>query len=132
MATIGSWGSSIVFSTDERRILTFDGFNRTVSANIARHSRLGLKERSEFVRAELQKISFTMLFDAQLGVNPRKMLELVAEAVENGETGTLVIGGKRVGTLPFIITSASERWDVIWQQGQLVRAKVSVSMEEYA
>ncbi len=131
MAVIGSWGSALVFSTNDRRILTFNKFSRTVSATWASHSRIGKKDRTEFIRPNLESVTFTVDLDATLGVRPRSALDLLAYAVESGEVNTLVIGGRRVGTCPFKITKISEAWDYVLQQGQLVRAKVDVTMEEY-
>lgn len=131
MATIGSWGNALIFQTSDTRILTFNNFKRTVSSSWANHSRIGKKDRSEFVRADLQGVTFTMVFDATLGVRPRAMLDALASAVENGEVNTLVLGGKRVSGNRFKIKKTTEAWDVVLQQGQLVRAKVDVTMEEY-
>lgn len=131
MATIGSWGNALIFSTSDNRILTFSDFSRTVSSAWATHSRIGKKDRSEFIRPELQKVTFEMVFDATLGVRPRAMLDNLAAAVESGTANTLVIGGKRVGINPLAIKSTSESWGIVLQHGELVRAKVSVTMEEY-
>jgi len=131
MATIGSWGNALIFQTSDTRILTFDNFKRTVSSSWANHSRIGKKDRSEFIRADLQGVTFTMVFDATLGVRPRAMLDALASAVENGEVNTLVLGGKRVSGNRLKIKKTTEAWDVVLQQGQLVRAKVDVTMEEY-
>lgn len=131
MATIGSWGNILVFSTSDSRILTFENFSRTVSATYANHSRVGKKDKTEFVRPDLQEVTFAMTFDATLGVRPRTMINNLAAAVENGTVNPLVIGGKRVGSNRWKIKKASEAWDVFLQQGQLVRAKVNVTMEEY-
>lgn len=131
MATIGSWGSALVFSTNDSRILTFEKFSRTVSATYANHSRVGRKDRTEFVRPDLQSVTFTITLDATLGVRPRAMLDRLERAVETGEVNTLVLGGRRVGSNRFKIKKASEAWDYVLQQGQLVRATVNVTMEEY-
>lgn len=131
MAIIGTWGGTLVFSTNDSRILTFDKFSRTVSATWANHSRIGKKDRTEFIRADLQSVTFTVELDATLGVRPRAMLDLLASAVESGEVEPLVIGGRRVGGFRFKIKKISEAWDYVLQQGQLVRAKVNVTMEEY-
>ncbi len=131
MATIGNWGEDIIFSTSDSRILTFRDFSRTVSASWASHSRVGLKDRSEFVRPDLQKIKFTMDLNAILGVPPRATLEALEIAVETGVVNALVIGGKAVGSNRWRITETSEAWDVIYTQGELVKAKVDVTMEEY-
>ncbi len=131
MAVVGSWGNTIIFRTSDSRILTFSNFSRTVSSSWANHSRIGRKDKSEFVRPDLQKITFTIVLDATLGVKPRETLEKIAGAVEKGTVNTLVIGGKKVGSSRWVIQSASEAWDYILQEGQLVHAKVSLTMEEY-
>lgn len=131
MATIGSWGSSLVFSTSDSRILTFSNFSRTVSATWSSHSRIGKKDRTEFIRPDLQAVTFSVTLDATLGVRPRTMLDNLASAIESGAVNPLVIGGKRVGNNLWKIKKASETWDVVLQQGQLVKAKVTLTMEEY-
>ena len=131
MATIGNWGEDIIFSTSDSRVLTFRDFSRTVSSSWANHSRVGLKDRSEFVRPGLQKIKFTMDLNALLGVKPRAALESLEAAVESGVVNTLVIGGKAVGSNRWKITETGEAWNVIYTEGELVKAKVDVTMEEY-
>lgn len=131
MASIGSWGTTLAFSTSDRRILTFNDFKRTVTGNWTNHSRVGLKDRSEFTRPGLQKVTFTMVLDATLGVRPRAMLDALAAAVERGTVAALVIGGKRVGSDLWKIIDTTEEWETVFTRGELVRAKVDVTMEEY-
>jgi phage protein U len=131
MATIGSWGKNLVFSTSDSKILTFEKMSRTVSATWVNHSRSGKKDRSEFIRPDLQSVSFTIMLDATLGVRPRTMLNTLAKAVESGEINTLVIGGRKVGSNKFKIKQASEAWDCVLTKGELAQAKVTLTMEEY-
>ena len=51
--------------------------------------------------------------------------------VERGAVNTLVIGGRRVGRHRWKINSTSEAWNTILNGGELLRASVSVTMEEY-
>lgn len=131
MATIGSWGTSVVFSVSDSKILTFSDFTRTVSSKWATHSRIGKKDQTEFLRAELQKITFAMKLNVLYGVRPRTILETLEKAVENGTVNPMVIGGKRLGANQWKITETSEAWDVVFNQGELVEATVNVTMEEY-
>lgn len=131
MATIGSWGTTVVFSTSDSKILTFKDFTRTVSSTWATHSRIGKKDQTEFLRPALQKITFTMELNALYGVRPRTIIDTLAKAVETGMVNTFVIGGKKVGTNQWKITDTSEAWDVVLDQGSLVKAKINVTMEEY-
>lgn len=131
MATVGSWGSAIVFSTSDYRILTFKDFSRTVSGEWATHGRIGGKDRVEFVKPGLQKISFKIELNAMHGVHPRTVLDRLANAVEQGEVNPMVIGGKRVGKNRWRITGTSEAWETVYYRGELVKASVTVTMEEY-
>ena len=72
-----------------------------------------------------------MCLDAVLGVRPREMLECLEDIVESGKVDYLVIGGRAVGKNRFSVTSMSEAWDVVYSGGELARATVSVTMEEY-
>ena len=51
--------------------------------------------------------------------------------MERGAVNTLVIGGRRVGRHRWKINSTSEAWNTILNGGELLRASVSVTMEEY-
>lgn len=128
---IGNWGSDIVFRVSDRQILTFQNLTRTVGSEWASHSRIGLKDQVEYLRPALQKVTFSITLDATLGVRPRAMLELLADRAERGTVEAMVIGGKRVGRYRWRITDLSEAWDTILNKGELVRATVSVTMQEY-
>lgn len=131
MATVGSWGNTLIFSVSDSRVLTFNDFSRTVSSSWSKHSRVGQKDRPEFLRPDLQKVTFTIDLLAELGVRPRSMIDTIARAVEAGTVNVLVIGGKRVGSGQWAITEASEAWDIFLSGGELVKAKVDITMEEY-
>lgn len=128
---IGNWGTSIVFSVSDRKVQTFKNMTRTVGSQWATHSRIGKKDQVEYLRPALQKITFTMELNSEYGVNPRAMLDKLAALAENGTVNTLVIGGKRVGRHRWRITDISEEWETIYNRGELARAKVSVTMQEY-
>ena len=128
---IGNWGTAIVFRVSEKQTLTFQSLNRTVGAEWATHSRIGLKDQSEFLRPKLQKITFSVRLDATLGVRPRATLDHLAELVERGAVNTMVVGGKRVGRHRWKITDVSEAWDTVLTGGELVTATVNLTMEEY-
>lgn len=129
--TVGAWGTKIVFETSDTKILTFSKFTRNVGSEWATHNRIGKKDQTEFLRPSLQKVTFTIDLNATLGVRPRSVLDSIADAVESGEVNTLVIGSKKVGTNRWKIKSCSETWDTIYTQGELVRAKANLTLEEY-
>lgn len=128
---IGNFGTALVFSVSDRKIQTFENMTRTVGSQWATHSRIGKKDQVEYLRPALQKITFTMELNSEYGVNPRAMLNTLASLAEKGTVNTLVIGGRRVGSHKWRITDVSEEWETIYNRGELARAKVSVTMQEY-
>lgn len=131
MAKIGSLGKNIVFSTSDKKILTFSDFNQNISGRWAKHERMIKKPQSEFLGPDLRQITFKISLDARLGVKPRKTLETIEKMIEKGTVEQLVIGGKKVGSYKWKILSMSETWDTILNKGELLRAKASLTLEEY-
>ena len=43
----------------------------------------------------------------------------------------LVIGGKPLSDLPFVLKEVSESWGHMYNRGELVSVEVSLSLEEY-
>lgn len=128
---VGNWGPDVVFSVSDRRVLTFSDMNRSVGSSWAAHSRIGLKDQVEYLRPNLQKLTFTIDLDASLGVRPRTVLELLEHHAERGSVFPFVVGGRRVGRFQWRMTDVSEEWETIYNRGELYRAKVNVTMEEY-
>lgn len=131
MAQIGNFGKLIVFETSDSRVLNFNNFQKTVSANWGKHERKGKKPRSEFLNPELQGITFTIVLNAQHGVRPRKTLESIERAIESGCVESLVIGAAKVGKNKWKIMQMSETWDTILSHGELMKASLDLTLEEY-
>ncbi len=128
---VGNFGSRIVFETSDRKILTFSGMTQKISGKYAKHSVTGQKDRPEFTGPGNRSVSFKIMLDVTLGIRPREIMERIEEAVENGETEYLVIGGRPVSGNKFYISSVSEVFDVVMSHGEIARATVNISMEEY-
>lgn len=131
MARIGNFGKIIVFETSDKRILNFNSFQKTVSGNWGTHDRIGKKPQSEFLNANLQQITFTITLNAQHGVKPRKTMEGIEKAVEKGQVESLVIGGAKVGKNKWKITQMTEAWDIVMSQGEVQKATLNLTLEEY-
>lgn len=131
MAQIGNFGKLIVFETSDSKILNFNDFQKTVSARWGKHERIGKKPYSEFLGSDLQGLTFTITLNAQHGIRPRKTLEKIEKAVEQGQVETLVIGGKKVGKNKWKLTQMTETWDIILNHGELVKATLNLTLEEY-
>ena len=131
MGMIGNFGSRIVFETSDRRILTFSGMTQKVSGKYAKHSVIGQKDRPEFTGPGNRNVSFKILLDVSLGIRPREVMDNIESAVESGEVEYLVIGGRPIGGNRFYISSVSEALDVVLSGGEIARASLNISMEEY-
>jgi len=131
MGAIGVWGNRIVFETSDRHILTFSGMTQKVSGKYSKHNVIGQKDHSEFTGPGNRNISFKMLLDISFGIKPREIIDSIEAAVENGEVNYLIIGGRMFGKNKYYISSVSETMDVVMGGGEIVRATLNVSMEEY-
>ena len=131
MALVGNLGSLITFEVSSNKVLTFSGMNRKVSGRWAEHQVIGGKAEAEFLGPDLQEVSMSIYLSSMHGIRPRKTLERIQEAAESGDYFSFVIGGKKVGSKKWRITSVSETWDNIIKNGDLVSAKVSLTLREY-
>lgn len=131
MGVIGNFGSRITFETSDSRILTFSSMTKKMSGKYAKHSVVGQKDRAEFTGPGNWSVSFKILLDVSMGIRPRDVMERIEEAVENGDTEYLVIGGRPVSRNKFYISSVSEALDVVMSHGEIVRATLNLNMEEY-
>lgn len=127
---IGLLGS-LRFRVNDNKVFTFNNMKREVSASWNTMERIGQKPISEFGGPNLQTISLDITLDASLGVRPRQLLEVLERMTESGQANELVIGRKMVGKNKWVITKCSQAWDVILRGGELYRANVSLSLQEY-
>ena len=131
MAKIGNLGKLITFKVSSKKVLTFNDMARKVSGRWAVHELIKGKPKSEFLGADLQEVSLKILLSSALGVKPRKTLERIRKAIEKGERFTFVLGGKPVSKNKWVIVEASEEWDIILSKGELVQAKLELTLKEY-
>lgn len=131
MGMIGNFGSRIMFQTSDQKILTFSGLTQKVSGKYAKHSVQGQKDRPEFTGPGSRSVSFKILLDISLGIRPREIMDNIETAIENGEAEYLVIGGRPVGNNRFYISSISEAYGEVLSNGEIARATLNITMEEY-
>lgn len=128
---IGTLGRNVVFEVSDDRVFTFSELTREVTSRWTNHEPQGVKPKPEFLGAGLQTASLTITLSATLGVRPRDVLEAIENMVENGTAETLVIGNRSVGSNPFRLTGSSEAWNTVYNRGELARATLTISLEEY-
>lgn len=128
---VGALGSSIVFRVDDNKALTFKNMKREVSGNWGSMERIGKKPLPNFQGAALQTITMDICLDAVLGVKPIKILKKIESMTEQGQAEILIIGRKKVGKNRWVIIKSSEAWDTVLQRGELLKATVSLTLQEY-
>lgn len=134
---IGNLGKLIVFKVSadykkgQTKVMTFQNLTQSVKGRWATHNIIGKKPASEFLGPDMRQITLPITLSSELGMNPRKVLESIEKAVEKGSAYDFIIGGTKVGRYQWVITSMSETWDTVLNNGILVRAKVSLTLEEY-
>ena len=128
---IGTLGRNVVFEVSDDRVFTFSELTREVTSRWTNHEPQGVKPKPEFLGAGLQTASLTITLSATLGVRPRDVLERVEGMVEAGTAEYLVIGNRPVGSNPFRLTGSSEAWNTVYNRGELARATLTISLEEY-
>lgn len=129
---IGTLGRKIIFEVSDDAILTVQGMSREIAGRWTAHEVMGTKPKPEFLGAGNQTISLPIRLSASLGVRPRNVLEAVEAMVESGTAEYLVIGNRPVGRNPFRLIGSSETWDTLYSGGQLAKATLTISLEEYA
>lgn len=129
---IGTFGD-IVFETTDKRILTFSGFSHSVSARWNTTETISGKPKKEFLGADTQTVSFDINLNIAFGVSPSKVMKQLEMMVLSGNAYPFIIGGKPVGegALYWILKSVSEEWDVVLNDGEKIKSKVNLSLEEY-
>lgn len=128
---IGNWGKVIKFEVTSNKSLTFSNFKRDVAGRWKEHPIVGKKPKSEFTGPDASNTSFDVKLSAEHGVKPRKTIEELEKAAENGTVDYLYIGGRKVGEGKLKLQSMSETWDEVWNNGELVKAKVTLTFSEY-
>ena len=130
MAKIGTFGT-IRFKVSDRQLLTFQNFKREIAGSWSNMERIGKKPFTVFSGPELQTISFRIFLDAGLGIPPREMHGKVDYMVESVTAHYLIIGNRQVGNQRWVITKSSEIWETILVKGELFRATVDLTLQEY-
>lgn len=128
---IGTLGSKIIFEVSDETVLTFRNMTREVKGRWAEHEVAGAKPKPEFLGPANQVITIPVTLSAAMGVRPREVLEAVEDMVEAGTAEYLIIGTRPVGKNPFRLTGASETWDKVYNRGELAKATVTITLEEY-
>ena len=128
---IGTFGTSVVFEVSEDRVFAFKKLTQDISGRWASHETLGGKPKKEFLGADSREAALEIYLSASLGVRPRTTIKTLEKMVETGAVEYLIIGDMPVSENKYLIKSVSEAWDKVFNDGSLVKATVSIALEEY-
>lgn len=125
---IGSIGG-VVFETSIDKVRTFNNMSRKGSVEYAEHQIHGDKARLEFIRHNLDEITFSISLDVSLGVNPKNEIANFRGKMNRAEVVDLLLGDDYKGA--YVITGVDETWKNIDKQGNILSAELSISLKEY-
>lgn len=133
MIGLGALGDIVFISSFKtpRKVRTFQDFQRDSTARWGTNDIHLKKPHSQFLGPGLDTIAFTMSFDVNLGMNPRVEMEKLLKYQTEGKVLLLQIGGKGLGKGKWKILSLGQAWERIDRDGNLLKASLAVSLEEY-
>lgn len=130
MAVIGSFGE-IVFEVSDKKIQTYDDFQRTNSPRWQEHAIIGQKPILEFEGPGVDTISFTVVLRAELGVNPEEQLVKLRKFARWGKKALFIRGNQPISTNYWVIDSLVEKHRNIDKLGNVLTIEVDLNLKEY-
>lgn len=130
MAVIGALGD-IVFSVSRDKVNTIDNVKWETGVRFAEHDRHLKIPLLEFTGNSADTISFSLYYSVFLGVNPMAEIVKILNAKRAGKAMRFVIGTKAYGHYKWVITKTSKDLERYDGKGNLLVAKVSITLKEY-
>lgn len=130
MAVIGSFGE-IVFEVSDKKIQTYDEFQRTNEPRWQEHAILGQKPVLEFEGPGIDPITFTVLLRAELGINPEEQMVKLRKFARWGQKALFIRGNKPISTNYWVIKKLSETHKNIDNQGNVMTIEAQLELLEY-
>lgn len=119
------------FRVRDGSTLTFKNLKREISTTWNKISRIGLKPLVEYGGPNLQMVTLEIMLDAGLGVKPVTLLKKLEAMTESANAYDFVLGKRRIGKNPWTITKCSQAYDIILRRGEVYRATVFLTLQEY-
>lgn len=127
---IGSF-ADLVFEVSRERVFTYDEYNRESKARYAKHELINQAAVVEYLGRELEEITFNMIFNIRLGVNPAEEAQRARELCHDGIADYLILGNEVIGDNLWTIESISEAAEFWDGEGHIIASKIKVKMLEY-
>lgn len=127
---IGCLGD-IAFKVSSDMVRTISNVTWSGSANYNTHARHLTDSLTEFTGLAPDEMTFEIVLSAFLGVDPMADLVKIWEYERKGQVLPLVIGSKAYGKYRWVIKSHKVTMQTFSGNGDLMAAKVSISLLEY-
>lgn len=122
---------NVRFRVTDDRVLTFRNMKREISSTWNKIDRIGAKPLVEYGGPNLQTLSLEIVLDASLGVRPRTQLATLERMAESSEVYSFVLGKRMIGKHKWAVTKCSQAYNIILRGGQIYKATVSLTLQEY-
>lgn len=135
MATVGTLGGVTFYvrsGKKKNKMLSFHDLARNSTAQFGEHERNGRKSYLEFDHPGLDEISFIVEADARYGVKPLKVQSKLHKYEKNGTPNIFVVGGRQIGSNPFVITSITDTYKILHTDGRPIAISFQITLREYA
>ena len=130
MAQIGLLGD-IIFEVSDDVVRTVSNMSWSGSSRYSVHQRHMYDAMSELTGSNADQIQFDITLSAYLGVNPQTELTKLWRYMRSGTALSLAIGSKGYGKYRWTITKLNIKLQIFDGKGDVTRAVVTVSLQEY-
>lgn len=135
MANVGSFGDVDFLCTSangKNLILSFYDLTRSSASSFAEHERNGEKAYLEFGGDGLEELTLTIEADARYGIKPLEVQNKLFAMKSAGLAESFIMGGKKIGNNPYVITRIAEGFKVLHVDGRPIRISFQLTLKEYA
>lgn len=127
IATLGN----VTFEVSGDTVKTFSEYARKTQGRWALHEIVLKEPQAEFLGPGQGELSFNVVLNSLLGVDPEAELEQLRNMAYAGETAILVIGGMPVGKGEWYVESVDEADAVFDREGACVKVSAQLALKEY-
>ncbi|MCM1058308.1 MAG: phage tail protein [Firmicutes bacterium] len=135
MANVGSFGEVdflCASAKGKNRILSFRDLACNSTAVFSEHERNGEKSYLEFGGDGLDELTLTIIADARYGIKPLEVQDKLFARKSAGQAENFILGGKRVGSNPYVITNIAETFETLYVDGRPIKISFQLTLKEYA
>lgn len=124
----GSFGE-VIFETSAARVFTPGSFSLEMNARYEDHAVQGACEVPEFLAPSLDTASLSIVLRRDMGVEPVEEIARLADMMNTGEVGILVIAGANLGE--YTLRKISQDWQYMTKKPGPFRIAATLELRQY-